>query len=34
MKQETFEKVPDFMVGINDFRFEVKGGELSPARDL
>ena len=30
MKQETFEKVPDFMVMINDFCFKVKAGELYP----
>ena len=28
MEQETFEKVPDFMVVINDFCFKVEAGEL------
>lgn len=31
MKQKTFEKVPDFMVVINDFCFKVEAGELYPA---
>lgn len=31
VKHEIFEKVPDFMVVINDFCFEVKAGELYPA---
>ena len=28
MKQETLEKVPDFIVLINDFCFKVEAGEL------